>query len=326
MFRDVIGHDKIVESLKNAISSGRIANAYIFSGPTELGKEFVAINFAKSLNCSAGKDDSCDECKSCKKIDSGNHPDVRLIKPESAKLKIDQMRFLQKQGNYRAVEGKYKIFIIDEAEKMTPEAANSLLKILEEPPGTMVLILITSMYRTLLPTIRSRCQSVKFSLIPLNVLKDELIKRFAIPESKARLLAIQSQGKVGKAIKFLNMTEDYDKSDFYLSILTNKDTKSLLQVFKRSEDFSKSQDCLEILINWYRDLLLVKQGCSESLILNNDKRDELKKIAQTISDSQIEKLIRLVLRTQNLIQKNINPILAIEVMMLQSFYTISSGQ
>ncbi len=236
------------------------------------------------------------------------------------------MRFLQKQGNYRAVEGKYKISIINEAEKMTPEAANSLLKILEEPPGIMVLILITSMYRSILPTIRSRCQSIKFSLIPLNVLKDELIKRFAISEPKARFLAIQSQGKVGKAIKLLDTTGDYNKSDFYLSILTNKDIRSLLQIFKMSEDFSKSQDYLEILINWYRDLLLVKQGCSESLLLNSDKKNELEKIAQTVSDNQIEKLIKLVLRTQNLIQRNINPILAIEVMMLQSFNTISSRQ
>ncbi len=87
MFKDVIGHNEIVKSLKNVISSGRIANAYIFSGPTEIGKEFVAINFAKSLNCLSGKDESCDECISCRKIDNGNHPDVRLIRPEGTKLK-----------------------------------------------------------------------------------------------------------------------------------------------------------------------------------------------------------------------------------------------
>ena len=156
MFKDIIGHNEIIKRLKNIISSGRIANAYVFSGPPEVGKEFVAINFAKSLNCLADTEKPCDKCISCKKIDSGNHPDVRQIKPEGTKLKIDQMRLLQKQGNYRAVEGKYKIYIINESEKMTPEAANSLLKILEEPPGTMVLILITSMYNALLPTIRSR--------------------------------------------------------------------------------------------------------------------------------------------------------------------------
>lgn len=326
MFKDVIGHNEVIKNLKNAISSGRIANAYIFSGPAEVGKEFVAINFAKSINCLTNTDDSCDKCISCKKIDNGNHPDVRQIKPEGTKLKIDQMRFLQKQGNYKAIEGKYKIYIINEAEKITLEAANSLLKILEEPPGTMILILITSIYNALLPTIRSRCQSVKFSLIPLNILKDELIKRFVISEPKARLLAIASQGKVGRAIKLLNTTEDYSQSDLYFSILTNRDTKLLLQVFKRSEDFSKSKDYLEILINWYRDLLLVKQECSENLILNNDKRNELEKIAETISDNQIEKLIKLILRTQNLIQRNVNPILAMEVMMLQSFNIISSRQ
>ena len=128
MFSDIIGHKEAVERLRNTLRSGRIANSYVFSGPADVGKEFVAINFAKALNCLSNDEVPCDECISCRKIDDGNHPDVTVIRPEGTRLKIDQVRSLQRQGSYRAMEGRRKVYIITEAEKMTAEAANSLLK------------------------------------------------------------------------------------------------------------------------------------------------------------------------------------------------------
>ena len=201
MFSDVIGHKEVIESLKNALRSDRVANAYIFSGPEEVGKEFVAINLAKGLNCLSDGEVPCDKCISCRKIDDGNHGDVMVIRPEGTRLKIGQMRFLQRQGAYRAVEGDYKVYIIAEAEKMTAEAANSILKTLEEPPSVMVLILLTSVYSALLPTIRSRCQSLKFSAVPLVTLRNDLVKRLGIPESQAKWAALRSQGRPGRALK-----------------------------------------------------------------------------------------------------------------------------
>jgi len=323
-----------VERLKNAIRSGRIANAYIFSGPTDAGKEFTAINFAKALNCISGGEDSCDKCISCRKIDDGNHADVRLIRPEGTKLKIEQMRFLQRQGSYKPMEGNYKVYIITEAEKMSLEAANSLLKTLEEPPGAMVLILSTIVYSALLPTIRSRCQALKFSLVPQNVLKDELVERFDLPEPKAKWIAIRSQGRVGRALKLVKENELNQASEksrgsaprtddvsLFLPVPGQTDEGSLLSIFKKAEELSKSQDSLDNLLSWYRDLLLIKQGCSKDLLIHSDKMDELEKIVRYYSDIQIEKLIRTTLRMQNLIQRNINPTLAIEVMLLQTFNT-----
>lgn len=326
MFSDVIGHKEVVERLKNAIRFGRIANAYIFSGPVDVGKEFVATNFAKALNCLSNGEKPCDECISCRKIDDGNHADVMVIRPEGARLKISQMRFLQRQGSYRAIEGNYKVYMITEAEKMTAEAANSLLKTLEEPPGAMVSMLLTSVYSALLPTIRSRCQSLKFPPVPLALLRDELMKRFGLPESKAKWVALCSQGRVGRALKLAkeDKADVDDEISTSFSSLSQRNGGSLLQIFRKAEDLGKAQDSLDILLSWYRDLLLVKQGCSQDLLIHGDKRDALEKLARFYSDAQIEKLIRTTLRTQNLIQRNINPTLALEVMMLHSFGSLST--
>lgn len=329
MLSDVIGHKEIVERLKNALRSGRIANAYIFSGPPDVGKEFVAINFAKALNCLSNGEDSCDKCISCRKIDDGNHADVMVIRPESTRLKIDQIRSLQRQGSYRAMEGNYKVYIIAESEKMTVEAANSVLKTLEEPPGVMVLILLTSIYSALLPTIRSRCQAIRFSPVPLVLIREELLKRFNLPESKAKWVAISSQGKVGRALKLAKEVEKgTDSVDNELSVsfpkLFQNNSEPLLHIFKKAESLSKTQNSFDTLLSWYRDLLLIKYGCPQNLLIHSDRTDELEKVAKSYSDIQIEKIIRTILTMRDLIQRNINPILALEVMMLRSFDTLSA--
>ena len=327
MFSDVIGHEAIVERLKNAIRAGRIANAYIFSGPVSVGKEFVAMNFAKAINCSSSGEDSCDECISCRRIDDGNHADVRVIRPEGNWLKIDQMRLLQRQSSYRAMEADYKVYVITECEKMTTAAANSLLKTLEEPPGAMVLILVTSVYSALLPTIRSRCQSLRFSLAPQALLRDELMRRFEFPEPKAKWMAIRSEGSPGRALKLGK--EDRDDAEYHESAksflsLCRRNGEPLLHIFRRAEGLAKAQDSLDGLLSWYRDLLLVKLGSSQDLLVHNDKREDLEKIAKSHTDAEIERLIIAALKTRNLIQRNVNPSLALEVMMLHSFDALST--
>ena len=325
MFSHVIGHKEAIERLRSALRSGRIANSYIFSGPTGIGKEFVAINFAKALNCLANVDDPCDECISCRKINDSNHPDVVIVRPEGARIKIDQVRSLQRQGSYRAMEGNRKLYIIAEAEKMTAEAANSLLKTLEEPPGAMVLILLTSAYSALLPTIRSRCQSLKFTPAPLELIRKELVARFDLSESKAKWAALRSQGSVSKALDLAKESEDVgDGISAFLLDLDGKNRASLLNIFKEAESLGEAQQPFDALLSWYRDLLLVKQGCSKALLTHGDKTDKLENIARRYSDIQIEKFIRDILRTRELIQRNINPILALEVLMLHSFDALST--
>jgi DNA polymerase-3 subunit delta' len=326
MFSDVIGHSEIIDGLKNIIKSGRIANAYIFAGPSNIGKEFIAINFAKSLNCKEVNDDCCDKCVSCRRINDGNHTDVRLIKPDGAKLKIEQMRFLKRQGAYKALESEYKIYIIVDAEKMTPEAANSILKTLEEPSNGTIFILLTQVYNALLPTIRSRCQLLRFSLVPQKVLLEALTKYPGMTEPKAKWLTIRSQGRPGKALKMAgeNVNSNKDEMSWVMAVLSQRDKSQLLNVFKKAEEMSKLDDSIDIVISWYRDMLLVKHGCSEELLIHTNEKQKLEQLALSYSGTEIEKLIDLALNLQNLIQRNINPVLAMEVMMFNALNTLTT--
>jgi len=326
MFADIIGHSDIIDKLRNIIKSNRIANAYIFAGPSDVGKEFVAINFAKALNCTEVKEDSCDHCVSCRRIDDENHTDVRIIRPEGAKLKIEQMRFLKRQGSYKALESEYKIYIIAEADKMTIEAANSMLKTIEEPSGDTLFILLTSNYNSILPTIRSRCQLIRFSLVSQKLIQEGLMKQLGIPESNTKILAIRSQGKPGKALKMAHekSKELDDETSWVLPILTQRDKGRLLQAFKRAEEMSKIEDSPDVILSWYRDLLMIKNGCPKHLLIHNDENNQLEQIAQSYSVIELENLITMTLNIQNLIQRNINPVLAMEVMMFNTFKTLST--
>jgi DNA polymerase-3 subunit delta' len=326
MFSDVIGHSEVIKNLKNAIASGRLANGYIFAGPDEVGKEFLAVSFAKALNCKELVGDFCDKCVSCRRINDGNHTDVSIISPDGAKLKIEQMRFLKKQSSYKSLESKHKIYIIRDADKMTPESANSMLKTLEEPSGVVLFILLTTVYNSLLPTIRSRCQLVRFSLVSQEILQRGLIERLGISDSEANLLAINSHGKPGRAIKLAKHDTKKTNNDLslILSVLTQKNRANLLEIFKKAEEINKIDSSIDNIISWYRDLLLVKNGCQESILTHRNEFSRLQEISESYSVIEIENLIKMSLNIKNLIERNINPVLAIEVMLFNASKSLST--
>lgn len=326
MFSDIIGHDEVIKNLRNAIKSNRIANGYIFAGPSEIGKELLAISLAKALNCVEGNGDFCDKCVSCRRINDENHTDVRLIRPDGTRLKIEQMRFLKKQSSYKSLESNRKIYIISDAEKMTPEAANSILKTLEEPSGVVLFILLTTVYNSILLTIRSRCQLVRLSLVPSATLQSELVSRLGISESKAKWIAVKSQGKPGKALKLAKENKENSNNDLplILSIMTQRDKGHLLDVFKKAEEMSKTENSIDSILSWYRDLLLIKNGCSDNIITHSEELIRLKEIAKSYSVIEIENLIKIALDIQNLMQRNINPVLAMEVMLFNTYKTLST--
>ena len=316
MLNDVIGHKTNIDLLKNSLRSGRIANAYLFAGPPDVGKEFVAVNFAKALNCLDPKDDyddACGTCISCRKIDGGNHPDVRKVSPDGAWMKIDQIRELQKQISYKPMEGRRKIYIILGVERMTREAANSFLKTLEEPPGTSTLILVTTNMNALLPTIRSRCQILKFSNVPRTVLRQELIKRFIINEAEAKSIVMLSGGKVSKAFE-LAQEHDFSTELEMPKILQKPDA---IEAFKIAEELSQNPEQLDTLLTWYRDLLLIKQNCQGEILTHSDKLSKLSQIANDCSRLQIHEAIETIMKTKRMLQRNINSMLAMEVLVFK---------
>ncbi|HRZ87475.1 MAG TPA: DNA polymerase III subunit delta', partial [bacterium] len=186
-FKDVIGHKTIVAQLKNAVSSGRVGNAYLFSGPTGIGKKTVAAQFAKALNCLKNDPDGCGECESCRKADASSHPDVKWCGPAGASrsIKIESVRELIRNAGMKPYEGRRKVFVLAEAETLNPASGNALLKTLEEPPADTVFILTTSHKDALLPTIRSRCQTVEFQPLPAKTMEEIARSRYSLPDREA---------------------------------------------------------------------------------------------------------------------------------------------
>lgn len=196
-FRGIIGQARAIARLDRAVRAGQVAHAYIFEGPAGVGKFTAAKALAKALQCESY---GCGSCASCVRIDHGTHPDVFEIAPQGVTLGIDQIREATHKTLLKAVEGAYKVFIVDEADAMTAQAANALLRTLEEPPPGVVFILVTANVHGMLPTILSRCRQIGFGAIPSEDIAGLLRERFGFDADEARLATRVSGGIVGKAL------------------------------------------------------------------------------------------------------------------------------
>ncbi len=323
MQNPIIGHQQIVEQLQRTVASDRIAGAYLFYGPEGVGKETVARYFAQLILCQQGaqpgsppvigKGQVCGTCLACRKVDSGNHPDLQFIRPEGSLLKIGQIRELQKQIIYEPLEARRKIYILADTERMNPEAENCLLKTLEEPPAASVLILLTSNIQALLPTTRSRCQILQFHPMPTQALAEILVNKFSVAPDQATTLAIAADGAIGKALTQLEKGDIHTESVPEILKETN-----LLAAFKLAENFKDNPETLNELVTWYRDLLFLQQGAPSELIAHVHSLDELRAIVPRYSRLRIQQAIQTIFDTKSLIENtNTNATLALEVMCLK---------
>ena len=320
MEQPIVGHEKIIAQLHHAIQSNRIAGTYLFVGPAGVGKETVAIHFAKSINCLELGEIACGSCISCRKTDDGNHPDTQIVSPSGAWIRIDQIRELQKRIVYRPLEGVRKVVVLREAERMNLEAANCLLKTLEEPPAESVLILLTTNLDALLPTIRSRCQIIKFNPLSPNELGSYLNERFRLEEHEALSIATLAGGAVGKALTHLEsrgaeaFESDQHVDEEIPEILTTTDK---LAAFRVAEHYGDDPDRLDSLVEWYRDLLLLHQNASADLLTHVYHVEALKQLVPRYSRYRLQSAIKTIFETKNAISRNINATLALEVMALK---------
>ena len=207
MFLDSFAGNKLaIQVLDRALESERIASAYLFHGPDGVGKSLVALHFAKTLVCREKGTQPCGHCSSCRRVDSGNHPDVHWYKPSGKMrvVRIDEIRELIAQTGLKAFEADYKVFIITEADRMMPQAQNAILKTLEEPSGHSVLILISSNPAALLPTIVSRCQEVSFLPIPRDELQNAIEEKWGLGKEEAHLVACLASGSMGSAERLID--------------------------------------------------------------------------------------------------------------------------
>ena len=320
-FSHILGQEKAIAVLRNALRNDRVPQAYLFSGYEGVGKKFSASMLAKALNCREKEDDACDICISCHKIDSGNHPDVRIIEPEGQFIKIDQIREMQKDVGYKPFEGKRKVYIIDHAETMRPEAANALLKTLEEPSAECLIILVTANVYALLPTVVSRCQFIRFVALGIEKLIELLIQRTQLAPDRARLIASLSEGCPGRALA-MDADDALEKRDTIERLLQTisgglQDVQVLFdQVETLMAEKTAIHEYLDIMLAWYRDMYLLGEHGDSRLVANSDAIERLRQRAEDLSKHQIRRLFEIVYQTKQDILRNANLQLTLEVMLI----------
>ena len=202
-FSEVIGQEPALKILRHSLKEERTVHAYLFAGPEGVGKKLVARLLAQAVNCGKNNFDACGRCSSCRRIKNFSHPDVVWVRPGglSYRIRIDAIRDLRYRISLKAYHpGQRKVFVLTEADRITAEAANALLKTLEEPPADSLLILLTSHLSSLLPTTISRCQIIRFSHLPTKEVKDYLVSRFKLNSDEAQFLSRLSEGRLGKAL------------------------------------------------------------------------------------------------------------------------------
>ncbi|MFH1783617.1 MAG: DNA polymerase III subunit delta' [bacterium] len=324
MFDEIVGQFDAVNILRKSIKSGRRASSYIFAGADGVGKKLAALAFSAALNCTGAKDaNACGKCSSCRKLSGGNHPDIHVISPEKKAVSIAQIRMVQHDANLRPLEGAVKTYIIEDAHMMTTEAMNCLLKILEEPPSSVVFILLTSNPAGLLPTITSRCQSVRFSALKREQIRDFLVKGGFSSDDEASLISCFSNGSISMALAWRKRDLAGQRQNMVELIRASyaRDTGAL---FAGAEMLSSEKQSVElfldILASLYRDMILISLGEEEKkddVFVNRDIIGDLKLCAKSDTVEGLREKVAAILETRALIQKNVNARLALEAMFLK---------
>jgi DNA polymerase-3 subunit delta' len=313
-FADILGHDRIVEVLRRSLRGGKTAHSYLFEGIPGSGRKKTAATLIQALFCPALPDDACGVCPSCRKIDGGNHPDIHLISPlpDKRDISIEQLREMQHILSLRPYEAPRKACIIDPAERMSVSAANSLLKTLEEPPGNALIILLTENAGMLLPTVRSRCQLVRFApLSPEHVLS--LLELGGMTPEAAALVAPMAGGSMQKAQELDNESL-VARREAVLSRVGQLNIHRIATVFDAAEELSGNRDAtlelLDMLLSFYRDAVHLGAGSGE--IVNRSVRPAIESIASRRPFPRNLELLESIYETRRDVQRNANPKLALD--------------
>jgi len=328
----VVGQTKVVSLLQRSLEKGSLAHAYLLIGPAHVGKMTLALNLAQALNCEATQP-PCGECAACQKIASGNHADVQIIgltsdgnsaeaKPR-AEISIDQIRQMQHVASLPPFEGRCKVFIVDGAEQLSHEAANCLLKTLEEPTGRVIFILLTLNERLLPPTVVSRCQRLKLRPLAATEAEAALNSGWGIEPQKAELLARLSHGCLGWAILAASddgwLQQRTQQLDRLLDVINADYEERFAYASQLAAQFSQNrgwvQETLDLWLDWWRDLLLAKVGCNDT-ITNVDRSATLIDMARGYNLAQIKVFISNIQAAGEYLRLNANPQLVLETLML----------
>lgn len=262
MFENIIGNNKIKQSLEKSIKEKKTSHSYLFAGIQGIGKKMIAIEIAKNILCFS--DEECNNtCKSCVEFKSNNHPDFLLLQPDGNSIKIDQIRYLQQKIQEKPIISEKKVYVIDDADTMTVEAQNCLLKTLEEPPEFATIILIGSNENAFLTTIKSRCMILHFQKIENAEILKYLKENYDIDNISSNVLDM-FQGSIGKAISLKDKKDEYENIE---KIIENLNTKDIIDIIKISEVIYKSKEEIFEILD-YINIILLKRAKTNYLYTN----------------------------------------------------------
>ncbi len=346
-FSNVIAQHRAKSILIRALEHNRVPHAYLFNGPIGVGKEALALEMTKALFCKSSDEKPCDECSSCKRIASFQHPDVIYIFPSSTKkieeereildsvvadpykrekpwanpvIGIEKIRDIRHITTLKPLEGK-RVVVIAEADKMTIPAANALLKILEEPPDTMHLILTASQVSGMLPTILSRCQEIRLGPLPDTDIEWALIERKGLEPEQAKLISRISQGSYSRALEWLDerFGDLRQQAIDYLRICL-RDPQSQLELVEqlvRDNNTKFIKDMLSLILLWFRDVQILMEEGDESFLINLDQMETLKKFVSAFEAIEFQIAFSEIEKAINLIERNVQINLILIVLMIK---------
>jgi DNA polymerase-3 subunit delta' len=341
MFSSLIGNDDVKDLLRRLLASGRLPGSMLFTGEEGVGKKLFALEIAKSLNC-RNRDgvDACDKCPSCRRISGSQFPpfgkeeddkerliwsehgDLAMVRPHKQIIRVGPMRELEREANFRPFEGAARVFIIEDADYMNEQAANALLKTLEEPPATSHLILTTANPTALLATIRSRCQIIRFAPIAAADVEAFLIDQRNVPAQDARLLARTAKGSIGRALA--SDVETYrERRDMMLAVLRALTvTLDRAQLLRSAEELAAAKDRIEYeqrldaLETLIRDAWALALGRPQETIVNGDLLSELRQIAEGLKSEQASAWLQQIEEMREQLIVNINRKVASDALLL----------
>lgn len=320
-FSDVVGHENIIDYFQNAIRMQKFSHAYILNGEDGMGKNLLASIFATTLQCEAHDVNPCGVCKSCLQAMSKNHPDIKHVTHEKASISVDDIRSqLNNDIQIKPYSSRYKVYIIDEAEKLTEQAQNALLKTIEEPPEYAVILLLTNNSNLFLETILSRCVNLNIKAVPKENIKKYLMENVKVPDYQAELSATFANGNLGKAID-LSSSEEFSqiKSDV-VRLMKYIDEYELSEIMGAIKKFAENKaiinDYLDLILLWYRDVLMFKATMDANLIFYKEEVQDIKKQGSSKSFEALDHIIKVLDDTKKRLLANVNFEIAMELLLL----------
>ncbi|MGN0506399.1 MAG: DNA polymerase III subunit delta' [Lachnospiraceae bacterium] len=319
-FQDVIGQEQLTGHLQNAIRMGKLSHAYIIQGEAGSGKKMLAGIFAAALQCEEQGIEPCGKCQSCKQAVSGNHPDIRWVTHEKATIGVDDIRLqLNNDIMVKPYSRPYKVYLIDEAEKMTEQAQNAMLKTIEEPPEYAVIVLLTVNAKQLLPTILSRCILLTMRPVAKQEITKLLTEHYGIGKYLAEIAADFADGVPGRAVNYAASDSFVVQRDEVLKLLKRIGTMRAEELYDQVKQWSgrkqEMPDILSLMTRWYRDVLVTKSTGGNGSVLFGEEKNELMRQAEANSYEQLENKLNAIEQMRQRMNANVNFEVASELLL-----------